>query len=152
MAAVAGPIEREGAMSDHEAEALARLGTKFFTHASAPLNLGTLEQADGSGRLIGQCGDAIRVDIGVNGDVIDQIRVLPEGCVFTRACASALSSLVQGRTLEEALEIEPEDVRDVLGELPEDHMHCARLAVNTLGEAVAEAMRRTNIRPEENHV
>jgi nitrogen fixation NifU-like protein len=139
-------------MSDHEAEALVQLGSKFFSHASAPLNLGTLDTPDGTGRLVGQCGDAIRVDIGLKDDVIDRIRVLPEGCVFTRACASALSSLVQGRTLEEALEIEPEDVRDVLGELPEDHMHCARLAVNTLGEAVAEALRRRSSTSEESHV
>jgi len=28
-----------------------------------------------------------------------------------------------------------------LGGLPEDHMHCARLAVNTLGEAIADYYR-----------
>jgi len=139
-------------MSDHEAEALDQLGAQFFSHATAPLNLGTLDDPDGTGRLVGQCGDAIRVDIGLKDDVIEQVRVLPEGCVFTRACASALGSLVQGRTLEEALLIEPEDVRDVLGELPEDHMHCARLAVNTLGEAVAEALQRKSSTSEESHV
>jgi len=36
------------------------------------------------------------------------------------------------------LELEPHDVVTALGGLPEDHLHCARLAVNTLGEAIAD--------------
>jgi len=46
--------------------------------------------------------------------------------------------LAQGRSLEEALQLEPEDVAKAFGGLPEDHRHCARLAVNTLGEAIAD--------------
>ncbi|MEZ4578745.1 MAG: hypothetical protein R2875_12285 [Desulfobacterales bacterium] len=34
---------------------------------------------------------------------------------------------------EAALTVMPEDVANELAGLPEDHMHCAALAVNTLG-------------------
>ena len=44
--------------------------------------------------------------------------------------------LVNGKTLEAALTVMPEDVANELAGLPEDHMHCAALAVNTLGEAI----------------
>jgi len=129
-------------MSDHDPVAIEQLGRSFLLHANTPLNIGILDNPDGSARLIGKCGDAIKIDLRVRGDVIDKIRVLPEGCVFTRACASVVSKLADNKTLEQALEIEPEQVRDILGGLPEDHMHCARLAVNTLGEAIAEVLRK----------
>ena len=129
-------------MSEHDAIAINQLGRTFLFHANTPLNLGTLDNPDGSGRLIGKCGDAIRIDLKVRDDVIEEIRVLPEGCVFTRVCASVVSELADQKKLDQALEIEPEQIRDILGDLPEDHMHCARLAVNTLGEAIAEALRK----------
>jgi nitrogen fixation NifU-like protein len=36
-------------------------------------------------------------------------------------------------------------VENELGGLPEDHKHCARLAVNTLGEAIADHYRRKGV-------
>ncbi|HHB75507.1 MAG TPA: iron-sulfur cluster assembly scaffold protein [Desulfobulbus sp.] len=129
-------------MSKHDEVAIGQLGRTFLFHANTPLNLGSLENPDGSARLVGHCGDAITIDLKVCGDVIDEICVLPEGCVFTRVCASVVSQLAEKKTLEQALEIEPEQVRDILGDLPEDHLHCARLAVNTLGEAIAEVLRK----------
>jgi nitrogen fixation NifU-like protein len=53
-----------------------------------------------------------------------------------------MSQLVLGRDLDAALELEPQDVVSALGGLPEDHVHCARLAVNTLGEAIADYYRK----------
>ena len=47
-----------------------------------------------------------------------------------------MTHLVKGRTLEKALTLTPEAVAEELGGLPEDHTHCAALAVNTLGEAI----------------
>jgi nitrogen fixation NifU-like protein len=46
--------------------------------------------------------------------------------------------------LDHALELEPHDVAGALGGLPEDHLHCARLAVNTLGEAIADYYRKAS--------
>jgi hypothetical protein len=48
---------------------------------------------------------------------------------------------VSGKSLEEALCVSPEAVAAELGGLPEDHMHCASLAVNTLGEAIDDYYR-----------
>jgi nitrogen fixation NifU-like protein len=44
-----------------------------------------------------------------------------------------------------ALRLQPENVSDELGGLPEDHLHCARLAVNTLGEAIEAHYRRARM-------
>ncbi len=129
-------------MSNHDETAITQFGQAFLSHADQPRNSGAITEPDGSSRLTGKCGDSMQIDLQVRDGMIEKIGVVPEGCVFTRACASVVSELAQQKTLEQALEIEPEDIKNVFGSLPEDHMHCARLAVNTLGEAIAEVLRK----------
>lgn len=128
-------------MSGEEEKDLAGLSPLFLRHLEQPCNLGWLEAPQGRAELTGKCGDSIAVQIGVRDWVLEEVAVLPKGCVYTLACASAMSALVRGRTLEHALDLTPEDVAADLGGLPADHMHCARLAVNTLGEAIADYLR-----------
>jgi nitrogen fixation NifU-like protein len=118
-----------------------RLSPRFIEHMRAPANLGEMDAPGGRAEMTGQCGDSIGVHIAVARDRLATVRVQPRGCVYTLVCASALSCLAQGRSLDEALCIEPEDLAVELGGLPEDHLHCARLAVNTLGEAIADYYR-----------
>jgi nitrogen fixation NifU-like protein len=105
-------------------------------HIQCPYNIGTLEEADGQATGVGTCGDSLQVYLRIGGNTITNIRCQYEGCQYTLACASAMSKLANGRTLSQALELEPADVATELGDLPADHLHCARLAVNTLGEAI----------------
>ena len=116
--------------------------SRMLRHVTLPSNQGTI--ADPSGRAIGvgSFGDSLEVTLAVQGERITEIRHQPNGCAFTIACASAMSELARGRTLDQALEITPQDIEAELGGLPEDHLHCARLSVNTLGEAVADCYRR----------
>jgi len=130
-------------MSKHHAlPQLGEVGQNFFNHANSPRNIGSLALPDGTAEAVGQCGDSITVDLQLDGNIIKDIKVAPQGCLYTKACASAVSELAKGKDLTEVLQIEPEDVERVLGGLPEDHLHCARLAVNTLGEAVSDALGR----------
>ncbi|MCU0604512.1 MAG: iron-sulfur cluster assembly scaffold protein [Desulfobacterales bacterium] len=119
-----------------------KLSDRFFRHANMPSNLGTIEPPSGRALGVGRCGDSIEVTLGVVGERVAEVRCRPCGCEYTVACASAMSELARERTLEQALEITPRDVEVELGGLPEDHLHCARLAVNTLGEAIADCYRR----------
>lgn len=129
-------------MPEHSLPLPGQVGESFFSHAESPRNMETIFSPDGSGRAVGQCGDSISIDLKVDDDVIREIRIAPHGCIYTKACASAISELARGRKILRALEIEPGDVEHLLGGLPEDHMHCARLAVNTLGEAISDVLRR----------
>ena len=114
---------------------------RFLQHIRFPAHTQHLSRCDGSATGIGSCGDRVTIRIAVDRECIRAIFQNPVGCLFTTACASAVSVLAQSRTLEKALEIQPEDVETELGGLPEDHRHCARLAVNTLGEAIADYYR-----------
>jgi nitrogen fixation NifU-like protein len=116
--------------------------SRFWQHAREPRNLGTCPDATATAIGTGSCGDKIKVDIVVKNDILVGVRCVPEGCVYTVACASAMSVLAAGCSIEQALKLQPENVANELGGLPADHLHCARLAINTLGEAIAEYYRK----------
>lgn len=124
-----------------------KLDDRFIRHVNVPSNIGVIELPSGRALGVGQCGDSVEVTLTVTDQRIADIRCQPSGCAFTIACASAMSELARQRTLEDALEISPQDVEAELGGLPEDHLHCARLAVNTLGEAIADCYRRRALSP-----
>ncbi len=129
--------------SDHEHEEIIpfeELGHQFEKHAKHPENMKAVTIPDGRALGKGSCGDAVEIAIKLDGEVIVDIGHQPNGCAYTVACASAVTQLAKGRTIDAALELQPEDVERTLGGLPEDHLHCARLAVNTLGEAIADAL------------
>lgn len=110
----------------------------FLSHAENPKNLGELAAANGMAVGVGSCGDTLTVKLLVEKGVIEDIKCLPNGCRYTVVCASMVSEIAKGLPLDEALKLQPEDVDTLLGGLPPDHLHCARLAVNTLGEAIED--------------
>jgi nitrogen fixation NifU-like protein len=112
------------------------ISERFLAHVEHPCNMGQLKEANGQATGVGTCGDAIEIYIKVHDKVIQEITHLPHGCLYTIACASAMTSLSKGRHLDEVLKLGPQDVEAELGGLPEDHLHCAALAINTLGEAI----------------
>lgn len=119
-----------------EAKAAIPAGARFWHHARSPRNLGDCPKASASATGVGSCGDKVRVDLRIENRILVDVGFQPQGCVYTLACASAMSALALGKSVDEALQLQPEDVVHELERLPEDHMHCARLAINTLGEAI----------------
>ena len=75
----------------------------------------------------------------VNGDRIEEVRFKTQSCVTTTACSSALTEMVQGRTVEEALAVTPEQLSEYLGTVPSEKMYCCRLAIATLRKALQSA-------------
>ncbi|MEJ2671346.1 MAG: iron-sulfur cluster assembly scaffold protein [Deltaproteobacteria bacterium] len=130
-------------MSEDDFPIPGEVGEEFLQVARFPKNIGVLDNPSAQGVAVGKCGDSIEASLKIISGAIAEIKVYPRGCVYTLVCASAMSELAKGRSLEQALELEPDEVAEVLGGLPEDHLHCARLAVNTLGEAIADYYRRT---------
>ncbi|MGB7585839.1 MAG: iron-sulfur cluster assembly scaffold protein, partial [Terriglobales bacterium] len=60
------------------------------------------------------------------------------GCVPAIACGSALTELVQGRTVEEALALKREELLRAVGGLPEASAHASHLAIDTLVKALSK--------------
>jgi nitrogen fixation NifU-like protein len=67
---------------------------------------------------------------------IKEATFVTDGCGATLACGSMLTQIVTGMKLEKAEWVLPEDLIKALGGLPEEHEHCAGLAVSTLQNAL----------------
>jgi nitrogen fixation protein NifU and related proteins len=98
-----------------------------------------LDKPDGYGKKAGDCGDTVEFFINLDGDSIRNLSYDIHGCLNTNAACNAIVSLVEGKTMDAAWEITPEQVSGLLETLPQDHFHCAELAVGTLYIALADA-------------
>jgi ATP-binding protein involved in chromosome partitioning len=102
-------------------------------------NMGSLKNPDARGFIRGWCGDSMQIDLRLTGEVIQEAQFITDGCKATIACGCMITRLVRSKTLAEAQYITAEDLITALDGLPEDHEHCAELAVNTLREAIKNA-------------
>ena len=98
-----------------------------------------LEKADGYAKKVGDCGDTVAFFINLAGDTIDSLSYDINGCLNTNACCNAVISLIEGKSMDAAWRLTPEQVADFLQSLPRDHFHCAELVVGTLYLALIDA-------------
>jgi len=109
---------------------------KVLAEARQPRNLGAILEPDGHAAMNGACGDRMEMFLRINGQQIERVTFLTDGCGPTVACGSMLTALAVGKTLEQAAAIRAMDLVAALDGLPEGHVHCASLAVNTLRLAI----------------
>ncbi len=100
-------------------------------------HLGFMQSPDGIGEMTGDCGDSLLVQLRIQEGVIQEVQPMVRGCMYTTACATAMGDMAVTRPAEEALWLEPDMLAERLGGLPDEHLHCAPLALNALGEALA---------------
>ncbi|MGB3479036.1 MAG: iron-sulfur cluster assembly scaffold protein [bacterium] len=105
---------------------------KVIEHWKNPKNWGIMNDADGYGKVTGPCGDTMEFSIKVKDNVIISCTFDTDGCGTTIACASIITEMVTNKPISYAKSIAQNSVLDACGGLPEDTMHCATLAANTL--------------------
>ena len=106
----------------------------ILDHYRNPRNHGTLEcythQAKG---LNASCGDKLQMDILVKNDIIEEVRFSGVGCAISQASASLLTEAVSGKSIAEALALEPKNVLELLGvTLSPSRTKCGLLSLETL--------------------
>ena len=117
-------------------EAKNALGEKGFDRWRNPRYRGVMEGADSHARLRGSCGDTMEMYISVQGERIDKISYVTDGCSSSSIAGSFTAELGMGKTFAEVLDLTGADVLHEIGTFPEAEEHCAHLAVTTLQEAV----------------
>ena len=112
-------------------------------HLTRPRNAGTLAGPSGSGADANpSCGDRTTITLNVRDGRIADMRFRTFGCTAAIASASVLTELASGRSVEDAARLEPADILNALGGLPQRKEACALMAIGALRGALLDARMR----------
>jgi len=106
---------------------------QVLDHFEHPRNAGVLESPDASAQVENPvCGDVLKLSAKLTDGRIAELKFLAQGCVPAIACASALTELLIGKSLQEARAVKREDLVRKLVRLPEASAHASHLAMDAL--------------------
>ncbi len=111
---------------------------KVIDYFLNPRNLGEMQSADGFGRVTGPCGDTMQIYLRVKDGKISDAKFITDGCGTSIACGGMVVEMVKGKSLAEAQQTTQDDILNALDGLPEESLHCALLAANTLRAAIKD--------------
>jgi nitrogen fixation NifU-like protein len=80
----------------------------------------------------------MKISLDIENGKIDDAKIQVLGCPGAVASGCALMGLAKGKTLEEAGQLDLEELYKELEKLPDKKIHCARLAIKTLQKALKE--------------
>ncbi len=110
---------------------------QVLDHFEHPRNPGVVSNPQASVQLENPaCGDILQLTLRVASDRIAEIRFRAKGCVSAMACASLLTEMVAGKTIEEARRLRREELIAAIGGLPEASAHASHLAMDALKAAL----------------
>ena len=114
---------------------------KVLDHYENPRNVGKMDMKDptvGTG-MVGApaCGDVMKLQIKVNGGVIEDAKFKTYGCGSAIASSSLLTEWVKGKTLGQAKDIKNTDIVEALS-LPPVKIHCSVLAEDSIRAAIKD--------------
>lgn len=124
---------------------------KVVNHYENPQNVGSLDKNDpdvGTG-LVGApaCGDVMKLQLKINEEgIIEDARFKTFGCGSAIASSSLVTTLVKGRSVEEALQIKNSEIARELS-LPPVKIHCSVLAEDAIKAAIADYQKKKGVAP-----
>ncbi len=119
------------------------LSKKAMERLRNPRNVGVIENPDGFGHLGDPSyGIDLELYIKVKGNTITDARFKAFGCATTIATVSMVSEMLEGKNIEQALEISDREIAEALDGLPPSRMHCAELGHELIKSAVDDFIQR----------
>lgn len=100
------------------------------------LNVGVIEGAEAVDSFTGLCGDSMKVYLKVDEGIIKDAKFQAIGCAGAFASGSALTEMIKGKPVTEAIKITEYDVIEHLEGLPGPKLHCARLSIDALRKSI----------------
>jgi nitrogen fixation NifU-like protein len=103
------------------------------------VNVGKLENPTVATTFLGSCGDLIKLYLKISGkNVIEDAKFYYLGCPGSASSASAMTTILKGRTIHQAKKITGNDILRELSGLPKSKLDCTTLSIKTLQKAIAE--------------
>jgi len=109
-----------------------------------PKYMGEMENPQGHGKVTGTCEDTVQIFLRIDNSKIIDARFITDGCATTIAAGGMACELAIGKTFKEAIKITKEVILKQLGGLPEESIHCALLASDTLRAALTDYIQSKN--------
>lgn len=115
---------------------------KLLDHYNDPRNFGKIVDADATITLANiSCGDSITMYVKSADSKIVEASFEGEGCAVAIACASMLTELAIGKSLEEVERFSLEDFLDTIGlEFTISRLKCAGLGLESLKECTKKVI------------
>jgi nitrogen fixation NifU-like protein len=102
------------------------------------VNMGVLEKPDIVETYTGPCGDVVRLYLALDGNqIVKEAKFQCLGCPGVATAASAVTSLLKGKTIETAKKMNEDVVFKELDGLPDAKIDCIELVIRTLKKAIA---------------
>ena len=114
---------------------------QVLVHYENPRNVGVLDKSSkdvGTG-LVGApaCGDVLKLQIEIHDGIITDAKFKAYGCGSAIASSSLVTTMLKGKTLEEAGAIKNSHIAEELS-LPPVKIHCSVLAEDSIRAAIAD--------------
>ena len=117
---------------------------KVMEHFHNPRNQGKItEKQEGEEIVTGEvgsiaCGDALKLHLKIDEttQTIKDATFQTFGCASAIASSSALTELLKGRKVDEAMKLTNKEIAESLGGLPEEKMHCSVMGQEALEAAI----------------
>lgn len=106
---------------------------------SNPKNVGVIENPDGVGHAGGPSyGFDLELYVKVKDNTVTDAKFKAFGCPATIATVSMVSEMLEGKSIEQALDISDRAIAEALDGLPPSKMHCAELGHELIESAVRD--------------
>jgi nitrogen fixation NifU-like protein len=103
------------------------------------VNVGKLENPTVVTTFLGSCGDLIKLYLKINEkNIIEDAKFYYLGCPGSASSASAMTTLLKGKTIYQAKKMTGDDILMELEGLPKSKLDCTKLSIKTLRKAIAE--------------
>ena len=119
---------------------------KVMDHFAHPRNVGVLEDANAVGQVGNlKCGDIMKIYMKIEDNIIKDVSFQTFGCIAAIATSSIATSMIKGKTVDEALKLTNAEVVEKLGGLPPQKLHCSVLAEEAIKAAVNDYLKKYKV-------